>query len=202
MFLVTRLDGYDIEDCLKLVDDSLEAKPEKGPFFFDPAANRRAGDYGLLQKEMLFMANLMGRRGYQVEIGKPGAFAAPPGPLAGYCSWGSNDSSYKRDVYRELRFKPGALAETFVSTSGRTFSDRDAPGQSLVADLVAQGVTGVKGYVSEPRIFALAHPQILWDRYTSGYDLAESFYMSSAVLGWKDVVIGDPLCRPYGPKGN
>jgi hypothetical protein len=55
----------------------------------------------------------------------------------------------------------------------------------------------VKGYVSEPYIFALAHPQVLWDRYTSGYDLAESFYMASAVLGWKDVVIGDPLCRPY-----
>jgi uncharacterized protein (TIGR03790 family) len=197
MLLVTRLDGYDAADCERLVDDSLKAGSETGPFFFDPAKNRTGGAYGLLQEEMFDAAGSLRGKGLKIEIGKAGAFSAPDEPLAGYCSWGSNDSSFNRDVYGRLRFKPGALAETFVSTDGRTFSDRYSRGQSLVADLIAQGVTGVKGYVSEPYIFALAHPQVLWDRYTSGYDLAESFYMASAVLGWKDVVIGDPLCRPY-----
>jgi len=28
-------------------------------------------------------------------------------------------------------------------------------------------------------------------------NLAESFYAASLVAKWKDVVIGDPLCRPY-----
>ena len=198
MVLVTRLDGYTVADCKKLVDDSIAAKPEKGPYYFEPAKNRVGGDYGQLQGEMLAAARFLKDRGAKVDIGKAGAFAAPTTALAGYCSWGSNDSSYKRDVYRKLRFKPGALAETFVSTSGRTFSDPDAAGQSLAADLIAQGVTGVKGYVSEPFVFALAHPGLLLDRYTSGYNLAESFYMASMAIGWKDVVIGDPLCRPYG----
>ena len=57
--------------------------------------------------------------------------------------------------------------------------------------------TGVKGYVSEPYTFALAKPDILFDRYTNGMNLAESFYAASQFLKWKDVVIGDPLCDPY-----
>jgi uncharacterized protein (TIGR03790 family) len=87
--------------------------------------------------------------------------------------------------------------ETFVSTSGHTFNKIDKWWQSLIVDLIDQGVTGVKGYVSEPFTFALARPDILFDRYTSGYNLAESFSMASPILKWKDVVIGDPLCRPY-----
>ncbi len=35
-------------------------------------------------------------------------------------------------------------------------------------DLIAQGVTGVKGYVSEPYTYALAKPEILFDRYLRG----------------------------------
>ena len=91
-------------------------------------------------------------------------------------------------------------AETAVSTSARTFAAPKASGQSLIADLVAQGVTGCKGYVSEPGISAMAHPDILFDRYTAGFNLAESFYMASWHIHWKDMVIGDPLCAPYSKK--
>ncbi len=114
----------------------------------------------------------------------------------GYASWGSNDGAFSLDTYKRIKFKPGSLCETFVSTSGRTFLPTTG-GQSLIADLIANGVTGVKGYVSEPYTFALAKPEILFDRYTSGRNLAESFYAASMVLKWKDVVIGDPLCSPY-----
>lgn len=62
----------------------------------------------------------------------------------GYASWGSNDGTFSLDEYRKLRFKPGALVETYVSTSARTFKPTTG-GQSMIADLIAQGVTGVKG---------------------------------------------------------
>lgn len=114
----------------------------------------------------------------------------------GYCSWGSNDHSFIASNYLGVRFKPGALAETFVSTSARTMKPVTG-GQSVITDLIKNGVTGVKGYVLEPYTVALARPNILFDRYTSGYNLAESFYMASPLLKWRDVVFGDPLCRPY-----
>ncbi|UCE38370.1 MAG: TIGR03790 family protein [Thermoplasmata archaeon] len=92
---------------------------------------------------------------------------------------------------------PGALAETYVSTGGRSFNYPTAYGQSLVADLIRDGVTGVKGYVYEPFLSACAHPNILFDAYTQGFGLAESYYMASEFLSWMDVVVGDPKLAPY-----
>ena len=115
----------------------------------------------------------------------------------GYYSWGSNDLKFDNKAYNSLGFTPGALAETAVSTSGRTFADPRMPWQSLIADLVAQGVTGCKGYVSEPAIMAMARADILFDRYTAGFNLAESFYSATWLIRCKEIVIGDPLCAPY-----
>lgn len=196
MYLVTRLIGYTKEHAMALVDRSLAAKPESGLFFFDAAENRKEGAY-LEMQQSLYRANaLLDSKGFQARLDETPEFVAPSEPLMGYASWGSNDAKFDPATYRKIRFKPGALCETFVSTSGRTFQ-RTEGGQSLIADLIESGVTGVKGYVSEPFTFALAKPDILFDRYTSGFTLAESFYAASMVLKWKDIVIGDPICAPY-----
>ncbi|MCK4614659.1 MAG: PKD domain-containing protein, partial [Thermoplasmata archaeon] len=91
----------------------------------------------------------------------------------------------------------GAIAETIVSTSARSFSYPTNYGQSLIADMIRSGVTGVKGYCYEPYLDAIAHPDILFERYTSGYNLAESYYAASIKLSWMDVVVGDPKLAPY-----
>lgn len=196
MYLVCRLDGYEVDHVKKLIDHSLAAKPEKGKFFFDSASNRKSDDYLRMEQAMGRAEALLKAKGFEAELETSPNFVAPAEPLAGYASWGSNDGGFSLEAYRKLRFKPGAICETFVSTSGRTFR-RTTGGQSLIADLIEQGVTGIKGYVSEPYTFSLAVPDILFDRYTSGFNLAESFYMASPILMWKDVVIGDPLCNPY-----
>lgn len=196
MYLVTRLDGAGASDVKKLVDNSLAAKPDKGPFFFDQAGNRRDGGYAVLDKTLQTASDLLRKAGFQSALEATDAFVAPNEPLMGYCSWGSNDAKFDVNAYHKLKFKPGALCETFVSTSARTFS-KITGGQSLITDLISQGVTGIKGYVSEPYTFALARPEILFTRYTKGRNLAESFYAASLVVKWKDVVIGDPLCHPY-----
>jgi uncharacterized protein (TIGR03790 family) len=195
MYLVTRLDGYTVEDCKRLVDRSLAAKAEKGPFFFNGAAGRDESGYGEMQQALVRADGILRSRGFETSYDRK-KFVAPEEPLAGYASWGSNDGTFDLAAYRKLKFKPGALAETYVSTSARTFKPTTG-GQSLIADLIAQGVTGVKGYVSEPYSFALAYPDIIFDRYTAGFNLAESFYAASMMTMWKDLVIGDPLCCPY-----
>ena len=195
-YLVTRLDGYTLADAKKLVDNSLAAKPDKGPFFFDEASNRNSSGYIDMQRTLATAHNRLISKGFDSRLDKTAPFIAPSEPLMGYASWGSNDGKFNLATYKKIKFKPGALCETFVSTSGRTFK-RVTGGQSLITDLIAGGVTGVKGYVHEPYTFALAKPDILFDRYTSGRNLAESFYAASMVLKWKDIVIGDPLCNPY-----
>jgi uncharacterized protein (TIGR03790 family) len=195
-FLVTRLDGYTVEDVMTLIDNSLNALPNRGPFLLDVDPSRDGDGYGAVNRAMRRAARALAQEGMEVTLSEGPKFKASPAPLAGYYSWGSNDVSYDPTVYKALRFLPGGIAETVVSTSARTFRPV-AGGQSLIADLIAGGVTGVKGYVSEPLVSYVCPADILFDRYTAGYNLAESFYMATPLLLWKDVVVGDPLCAPY-----
>ena len=200
MYLVTRLDCTLLQDCMALVDRALAAKPVRGPFFLDARPLERDASpddgYAIMNRSLYIAASHLQSRGAGVLLDTAPRFVAPPVPVMGYASWGSNDASFDAAAYGAMRFLPGAIAETFVSTSARTFRATDG-GQSRIADLISQGVTGVKGYVSEPYTLALADPGILFDRYISGFTLAESFYAASRMVLWKDIVIGDPLCAPY-----
>ena len=151
---------------------------------------------GDFNSDMEVAAELLMGRGISVELDRSGNFIGSRSGLMGYVSWGSNDAHFSDAAYHSLRFAPGAIAETAVSTSGRTFLATQG-GQSLIADLISQGVTGVKGYVDEPLVKAVASPSIMFDRYTRGWTLAESFYAASALVGWEDVIVGDPLGRAY-----
>lgn len=223
-YLVTRLDGYTQADAIALITRAIAAEKAQpaAPVLLDtcpgfgyssapqpvsiaapPAPGASASVLGELSydhfnADMRSAASVLRKRGARVELTEDGPFVAGSAPLAGYCSWGSNDQRYDAGAYAALRFVPGAIAETAVSTSARTFLPTSG-GQSLIADLVRQGVTGVKGYTDEPLLQAVASPTVLFDRYTRGWTLAESFYAASRFVGWEDVVIGDPLCRPYGP---
>ncbi len=203
LYLVTRLDGYTAGDALALIDRSLAARPVSGPFLLDVDPRRDRPGYQIVNDSMRRAALILRGRGFETTLDETREFVGAPSSgfpaqpaLAGYYSWGSNDGGFRLDVYHGLRFQAGALAETAVSTSARTFRPTTG-GQSLIADLLAQGLTGAKGYVSEPTTAALCAADVLFDRYTSGFTLAESFYAASPLCRWKDVVVGDPLCAPY-----
>jgi len=131
--------------------------------------------------------------------------------LLGYFSWGSNDSNFGQSpadgedptlvsgsaAYESLTFAPGSIADTAVSTSGRTFLKPFSGTQSLMADLIAHGLTCGKAYVGEPLLQAVASPTIALDRYYAGYSAAESLYAASRFTGWEDIIFGDPLGTPY-----
>lgn len=197
MYLVTRLDCEQLRDCFALVDRSVSARAVHGPIFFDamPYKSDREG-HAIMNRLLYSAASKLRTYGADVQLDTAAKFVAPAEPVMGYVSWGSNDTRFDTAAYHAVRFLPGALAETFVSTSARTFRPTTG-GQSRITDLIGQGVTGVKGYVSEPYTIALIEPYLLFDRYLRGATLAEAFYAASRMVMWKDVVIGDPLCAPY-----
>lgn len=199
-YLVTRLDGYDFGDARALLRRSALARPASGPFLLDVDPRYDHGGYAEINASMRRAAPLLRARNFTVDLEESPAFARASQPLAGYYSWGSNDGGFDRAAWKALAFLPGAVAETAVSTSARTFK-RTGRGQSLVADLVEQGVTGVQGYVAEPTTLALVRADLLFDRYTRGYTLAEAFAMAAPVLKWRGVTLGDPLCAPYAGRG-
>lgn len=216
-YLVTRLDGYTEADAKALVNRALAAEqpavkaPADGKVLLDtcPAfgyADRKRQPHPVTEDsgelnfneynaDMQRAADILKSRNVPVELTQTDVFEGKRAGLLGYVSWGSNDRHFDAAAYHSLRFAPGAICETAVSTSARTFLPTKG-GQSLIADLIAQGVTGAKGYTDEPLLQAVASPSILFDRYASGWTLAESYYAASRFVGWEDVVIGDPLCRP------
>ncbi len=220
-YLVTRLDGYTVEAALALVDNSIasdSAKPT-GNFFLDANGVADAADIAKVPQlpvkdgqthmemvsnlavkdwnaDLLACANNLKTAGIPHELESTPKFIGGKEKLMGYASWGSNDGQFDVAGYKAMRFAPGAIAETAVSTSGRTFLPT-AGGQSLIADLIDARVTGAKGYCDEPFLPAIASPTVLFDRYSKGWTLAESFYAASRFVGWEDIVLGDPLAQPY-----
>ena len=216
-YLVTRLDGYSVADAKAVVTRAIKAETGlgKGPILLDvetdfgiatPAHQprpihakviRAEWPYKTWNGDMVHAGRNLRAEGIPVDLAKTTQFVGDRKHLLGYFSWGSNDDHFSQAAYNSLRFAPGAIGDTAVSTSARSFFVQTS-GQSMIADLIAQGITGVKGYTDEPLLQAVSSPTLVLGRYTAGYDLAESFYAGSHFVGWTDLIVGDPLEQPYG----
>ncbi len=210
IYLVTRLDGYTVQDVEALIDRG--ASPVRdGHFVLDMRANLAdsGGDAWLrVAAERLKTMNM----GDRLVVDETPTVLSKQPKVLGYYSWGSNDSAFKERHY-QMEFVPGALAGEFVSTDARTFKEPPAnwspanvatkesiyagSHQSLIGDYIRDGITGVAGHVDEPFLDATIRPEILFPAYANGHNLAESFYAAMPYLSWQTVVIGDPLCAPF-----
>ena len=65
----------------------------------------------------------------------------------------------------------------------------------MAADYIHEGASGVSGHVDEPYLQYCPRPEFVLPAYSSGRNLAESFYMGIPALSWMNVVVGDPLMR-------
>ena len=200
MYLVNRLTGYDWDDVKGLIDRVNETYGNRGQFVLDVDSSKgySTGGYGVGNTWMRNARDILEERGEDVLFNENRTYVKGETDVMGYCSWGSNDASVNGPGAKPGNtWVNGSIAETYVSTGGRTFTPPPYYGQSMIADWIEENVTGIKGYVYEPFLSAIAHPDILFERYTAGFNLAESYRMASAMLGWMGVVVGDPKCSPY-----
>jgi len=201
IYMVTRLAAYDVAGVKAMIDRGLAAR-NRGTVYLDMReGSDEAGESWLRDAHILLPAGRSElEQTKEVWYGKRNAI--------GHASWGSNDRQRKQ---RRLGFQwlPGAIATEFVSTNGRTF--RRPPGewtlgqgfggskQSLTADLIADGATGASGHTDEPYLAYTPRPELLFPAYLAGRNLAESFYAATPVLGWMNIVVGDPLVTLGAP---
>ena len=214
IYLVTRLDGFTVDDVLALIDRGLQPVAG-GRILLDQKASIEdlPGNQWLRQAADWMTANGFGER---VELETTSQVVTGKKEVLGYYSWGSNDPAVTAR-HPDLAFVPGALAASFVSTDARTFHEPAAgwrtgswndrskfhagSPESLTGDIIRAGVTGVAGHVAEPYLDSAIRPQVLFPAYLSGFNLAEAFYLAMPALSWQTVVIGDPLCRPFARAG-
>ncbi len=206
IYLVTRLDGYTVDDVLKLIDRGAAPATEGKVVLDERATLLDAGGDKWLQNAADRLRE--SGAGDRVALEMTRSVVSQDGPVMGYYSWGSNDAS-NRLRHFGMQFTPGAIGAMFVSTDSRTFKEPPAdwvPGgtdqrgygsQSLTGDLIRDGITGVAGHITEPLLDATIRPQILFPAYLAGFNLAESFYLAMPFLSWQTVVVGDPLCTPF-----
>lgn len=208
MYLVTRLEAYDLEGVKAIIDRSLHAA-NQGKFVIDmKSPEPQEGDSWLRQA-----ANLLPKDRVIFDDSEKVIYDQT-GVIA-YAGWGSNDPNRHRR-FLGFHWLPGAIATEFVSTNARTFQKppdswtigswsqkqlwfAGAP-QTLTADYLREGATAATGHVYEPYLAMTPHPEYLLPAYYSGRNLAESYYMSIRALSWQNIVIGDPLCS-LGPPG-
>ncbi|MBP9854313.1 MAG: TIGR03790 family protein [Candidatus Omnitrophica bacterium] len=194
-FLVTRLDAYTVQGVLDLIDRShplTKVDVAESNAVFDQSPYWGNGGHNA---ELANAAVVVSSRGYPVELNTNEIYVTNRFNVLMYTSWGSNDQypGAPGPSLPMFSWSMGSIAETYVSTSGRSFMPGTPYGQSLIADLVLEGISGVKGYVFEPMTNAMAKMEIVTDRYTRGFNFAESFSMGSPVsLSWMEVLIGDP----------
>ncbi|WP_367873831.1 TIGR03790 family protein [Luteolibacter sp. Populi] len=93
-----------------------------------------------------------------------------------------------------FRFKKGAVAVHLHSFSASQLRD---PGKNWSAPLLARGAAATLGNVYEPYLEMTHHFDIFQTQLLAGYTLVEAAYMSVPVLSWQNVVLGDPLYRPF-----
>lgn len=207
IYLVTRLAGYSVEDVKAMIDRA-QRPVNRGRVVLD-----LKGDDDQPGNDWLRDAAIRLPRDRVVFDASAAVVSGVP-DVIGYASWGSNDPR-RRSRTTGFGWLPGAIATAYVSTDGRSFRkppaawttgswrDRDSyfagSPQSLAADLLHEGATGVSGHVYEPYLRFTPRPDVLFPAYLAGRNLAESFYLSIPVLSWQNIVVGDPLCSLGAP---
>lgn len=207
MYLVTRLAAYSVATVKAMIDRSLGARDE-GNFVIDlPSGGQENGNSWLRNSALLLPAR-------RVVLDESARVLGKQERVIAYASWGSNDGSRKQRLLG-FQWLPGAIATEFVSSNGRTFARPPAnwnlgvwednksyfggSPQSLSADYLEEGATGVSGHVFEPYLTFAPRPDYVLPAYAAGRNLAESFYLAIPALSWQNIVLGDPLCSLRNP---
>jgi uncharacterized protein (TIGR03790 family) len=211
IYLVTRIDAFTVDQALALIDRA-QSPVKEGRVVLDQRGAAGNGDQWMSQAAMRLSEIGYGDR---VLLESTPQAARKENAVLGYYSWGASDPQNQvRSV--EMGFVAGSIAANLASFDARTFrqppeswrptaaADKSAwfegAADALIGDLIRDGVTGVAGQVAEAYAFGAVRPEILFPAYMSGFNLVEAFYLATPALSWQTVVIGDPLCAPFGRK--
>ncbi len=196
LLLVGRLDGPDDATVRRLIDDALAAESAglSGRSVIDLAL--KDGAYEMGENWLRECAKLHRLAGIPVYADRnadviPAGWPLPDTML--YFGWYRDRVSGAFED-RGFRFVRGAVACHLHSFSAARLR---APDEHWTAPLLQRGVAATMGNVWEPYLPLTCHFDILNRRLLEGVTLAEAAWAATPGLSWMQVVIGDPLYRPF-----
>lgn len=203
LFVVTRLDGFDHDDAMDLVDRGVAADgtfPDAEILCMEGAEDAR----GARDPECELATRHLALAGWNATYLAPHDAALEGREVAAYFS-GAADLT---GAIAGNNYVPGAITCNLTSTGavpGNFFCSEDgatcpeSESQTAIARYVRAGATGAHGAVAEPlnNSFPAAGTLIY---YAFGYNLGESYLLNQQFLYWQNIVLGDPLTTPYAER--
>ena len=196
MLLVGRIDAPDFAICKRMIGDAIatETRGLWGMCYLDLA--RKGGNYKIGDDWLEHIAAL------NLSIGIPTVIDRNKQTFT--TNYPMNDAALYYGWYTSLRngpllnpkfhFRRGAIAMHLHSFSASNL--RNAT-KNWTGPILAKGAAGTVGNVYEPYLRLTHHFDILHDRLLKGYSLVEAAYMAAPALSWQNLVLGDPLYRPF-----
>ena len=197
ILLVCRLDGPSPEIVRRMITDAVETEKTGlwGRAYVD-GANKK--DPGLGEGDV-WLKNIvrdLRRVGVPVVYDTESALFPAGFPMNNcvlYYGWYAGGATGP-PADPNFAFARGAVAVHIHSFSASTLRSPEA---NWVGPLLSRGAAASLGNVYEPYLQLTTQLDLFNDRLIHGFTLAESGYMSTRVLSWMGVVVGDPLYRPY-----
>ncbi len=189
MLAVTAGRGTTLAEAITILQRAAQAdrKGEKATFYFSDSADVRSTTRSPLFKEA---ADLLKALGHQtiIDIDRlPQKQSKLMGAMLGSANYDWPAAGNQ--------LLPGSIAENLTSTSGVLHQGND---QTPMVELLRAGAAGTSGTVTEPYALQFKFPTPhLFAYYAAGLSLIEAFYLS-VESPYQLLIVGDPLCRPYG----
>lgn len=118
--------------------------------------------------------------------------------VAAYFGWYAYPANgpFSETAPDSFRFLPGSIAFHLHSYSCSSVKDA----KMWVGALLKRGAVVSAGNASEPYLHATIHPDIFYNRLLRGYTVAEAALQATPYLSWQNLVLGDPLYRPFAAR--
>lgn len=197
MFIVGRLDGPDKATAQRLVDDAMATEAEGlfGKAYIDLAL-KTDGGYKEGEAWLQAIAGRCEMKGIPTIVDSLAETLPKNYPMtdaALYFGWYTQTADGPF-LNPGMKFRRGAVAchiHSFSATTVRNGKDY------WCGPLLAKGACAVLGNTWEPYLTLCTHLDKFADRLLSGQNLGEAAWGATQSLSWMNVVLGDPLYRPF-----
>ena len=200
--MVGRLDGPTPATARRLVDDALEVEETglSGVFYIDArglTGKEERGNYVWFDRHLLDLSDLVRKFSTMKMVldKQPGVF--PPGSCpdaALYCGWYS-----LANYVPAFKWNKGAVGYHVASSEATTLK---TPGSNVWCKrMVEEGVAATLGPVAEPYLSSFPLPDQFFPVLMTGKPtLLEAYFLTVPQVSWMQILIGDPLYRPFKNK--
>lgn len=197
LLLTGRLDGPDDATVRRMIDDALAAEENGllGRAVIDLA--QKNGAYQEGEDWLKRAADTFKQAGIPVFIDRSAEVLIDAWPLPDtvlYFGW-YTDHIFGALASTAFRFKQGAIACHLHSFSASIIRAHD---KAWAGPLLSKGAAVTFGNVFEPYLSLTTHFDVLNKRLLEGYTVGEAAWNATPALSWMNVVLGDPLYRPFG----